>query len=602
MLAAALALAGLLGAEAAPTALRPAAGKKPHIIMHLADDFGWANAGWHRMPGYAEVQTPAMDKLVKTGIELDHAYSYKFCSPTRSCLQSGRLPVHVNVLNLGPEVFNPTDPVSGFAAIPRNMTGMATKLKAAGYSTHQVGKWDAGMATTDHTPHGRGYDTAFGYFHHANDYWTEHVGVYTDLYNETEATTWHGAGPAYAPTDGPGYGLNGSTPDCEVYAEGQCGMTGPEEDYEEFKFKNRVLEVINGHDANIPLFLCYTSHIVHEPLEVPKPTWDKFDFIGTSQVGDFEHHRQTYHAMVYYMDTVVGSMVAALQAKEMWSDTLWFFQSDNGGPSFTGSSHTANNYPQKGSKMTNWQGGIRVNAFVSGGMLSTAAPAMVGTKLDGFTHACDFYATFCALAGVDKTDARAAAAGLPPVDGLDLWPYLSGKVKASPRTEVFADSVPFGVLLMEHEGKKWKLMYATPGGPDRSLNVFKDSLLVTDGSAAELQAIHRGTPPPDPEENNGTKVPVACWMGPQYPNATVNPGCNSTVYCPDGCLYDIDADPWEHAQVAAANPGPLAALKARLEALQPTFFDPDRTSGGSTARADNAAVARGGYWGPFVFP
>ena len=31
-----------------------------------------------------------MDKLVKSGIELDHAYSYKFCSPTRSCLQVGQ--------------------------------------------------------------------------------------------------------------------------------------------------------------------------------------------------------------------------------------------------------------------------------------------------------------------------------------------------------------------------------------------------------------------------------------------------------------------------------------------------------------------------------
>ena len=122
-------------------ALAPAAGKKPHIIMHLADDFGWANAGWHRPKGYKEVQTPSMDELVKEGIELDHAYSYKFCSPTRSCLQSGRLPVHVNVLNLSPSSWNPDDPVSGFAAIPRNMTGIATKMKQGGYATHQVGKW-----------------------------------------------------------------------------------------------------------------------------------------------------------------------------------------------------------------------------------------------------------------------------------------------------------------------------------------------------------------------------------------------------------------------------------------------------------------------------
>ena len=38
------------------------------------------------------------------------------------------------------------------------------------------------------------------------------------------------------------------------------------------------------------------------------------------------------------------------------------------------------------------QGGIRVNAFVSGGLIKSKAPAMVGTKLDGFTHAADWCA------------------------------------------------------------------------------------------------------------------------------------------------------------------------------------------------------------------
>ena len=180
---------------------------------------------------------------------------------------------------------------------------------------HQVGKWDAGMATVDHTPHGRGYDTSFGYFHHDNDYWNEHVGAFVDLYNETEHTTWAGPGPAFKPTDGAAYGLNGS---CDGYHG--CGMTGPEEEYEEFKFKGRVLEIIGDHDATkaeTPLFLCYTSHIVHEPLQVPNTTWNLFDFIGASTAKDYQHHRQTYHAMVYYMDTVVGAMVDKLKAKGM---------------------------------------------------------------------------------------------------------------------------------------------------------------------------------------------------------------------------------------------------------------------------------------------
>eukprot|EP00662_Eupelagonemidae_sp_cell21_P058031 gene58031-biopygen86215 len=33
------------------------------------------------------------------------------------------------------------------------------------------------MATVDHSPHGRGYDTSLGYFHHANDYWTSRSGI-----------------------------------------------------------------------------------------------------------------------------------------------------------------------------------------------------------------------------------------------------------------------------------------------------------------------------------------------------------------------------------------------------------------------------------------
>ena len=46
------------------------------------------------------------------------------------------------------------------------------------------------------------------------------------------------------------------------------------------------------------------------------------------------------------------------------------------------------------------------------------------------------YPTICGLAGVDTTDERAAAAGLWPVEGVDLWPLLSGSNSTPPRTEV----------------------------------------------------------------------------------------------------------------------------------------------------------------------
>ena len=55
---------------------------------------------------------------------------------------------HVNPLNAAPEIYNPADPVSGMAAMPRNMTGMAMKMSAGGYKTHMFGKWDVSAIFT----------------------------------------------------------------------------------------------------------------------------------------------------------------------------------------------------------------------------------------------------------------------------------------------------------------------------------------------------------------------------------------------------------------------------------------------------------------------
>jgi arylsulfatase I/J len=111
----------------------------PHIVMILVDDYGHANIGYHH--NSTEVLTPNLDGLAAKGIILERHYAFKFCSPSRSSLQSGRLPVHVNVENAEPEIFNPKDVVSGFQGIPRNMTCIATKLKGAGYNTVMTGKW-----------------------------------------------------------------------------------------------------------------------------------------------------------------------------------------------------------------------------------------------------------------------------------------------------------------------------------------------------------------------------------------------------------------------------------------------------------------------------
>ena len=81
------------------------------------------------------------------------------------------------------------------------------------------------------------------------------------------------------------------------------------------------------------------------------------------------------------------------------------------------------NYPLKGLKASDWQGGVRVNAFISGGYLPKD---MRGTMTDEYIHLADWYATFSNLADVDPTDELAASFGLPEIDSLDMWPLTSG--------------------------------------------------------------------------------------------------------------------------------------------------------------------------------
>lgn len=117
----------------------------PHIIHILADDYGWADIGYHRENrSDRDVQTPNLDQLKGGGIELDRFYVYKICSPSRSAIQTGRNPIHVNVQNVPPEVTNKNDDVGGYQGIPTNMTGIAALLRKQNYKTHIVGKWDVG--------------------------------------------------------------------------------------------------------------------------------------------------------------------------------------------------------------------------------------------------------------------------------------------------------------------------------------------------------------------------------------------------------------------------------------------------------------------------
>lgn len=408
----------------------------PHIFLVVVGDFGWADVGYHRDTPTNEVQTPYIDGLVNEGVELNRHYVHMTCTPSRASLQSGRLPVHVLTQLAGPCDEN--------GAIPRNMTGIATVLNRAGYETHQIGKWDVGMATPHHTPKGRGYDTSLTYFSHGNWMWTEKewLGSYAQKKTIPTAEEHEEKNGIvdFWDTDRPASHLNG---------------TG----YEEYIFRNRMLNILHAHDQSKPLFLQYNSKLCHYPMQAPQEYQDRFNFVEYD-------NRRVYHAMVSFLDDQLGNLTNTMKNLGMWDNTLMILTSDIGGfaknpdgacnttsASWRGAGeHTdighgivcdngeagANNYPLRGGKYSNFEGGIRVNAFASGGYLPKAVR---GSKVEGIIHIADWYRTLTqGIAGLDPTDHWAAASGLPPIDSLNVWPMLSGKNMTSPRESILVNA------------------------------------------------------------------------------------------------------------------------------------------------------------------
>eukprot|EP01084_Bolivina_argentea_P317738 550936_1 len=219
---------------------------KPNILFILADDLGWANVGYHNKAN-TEIKTPNIDYLVTNGLELNRHYVHYVCSPTRSSVQSGRLPVHDNLSNSAAQG-------NVYSGIAPNYTCIAERLQNdAGYNTHFVGKWDAGSTVMEQTPNGRGYKTSFGYLNHMNDYWYEGDGLCKDS-NGQEINIidlWD--------TDKPAVNSNNTV-------------------YEEQMFAQHVYDNIDDAVNNTSsFFIFYAAHIAHSPVQIPKEYLLQFD-------------------------------------------------------------------------------------------------------------------------------------------------------------------------------------------------------------------------------------------------------------------------------------------------------------------------------------
>lgn len=145
-----------------PEPVRPAPGS-PNVVFILLDDVGFAQLGCFG----SDIDTPVMDRLAADGLRYANFHTTALCSPTRSCVMTGRNH-HSNGMG------RITDFATGFPGydtnIPRANAFMSEMLVEAGFAAYAVGKWhltpeeETNLGASRATwPLGRGFERFYGF-------------------------------------------------------------------------------------------------------------------------------------------------------------------------------------------------------------------------------------------------------------------------------------------------------------------------------------------------------------------------------------------------------------------------------------------------------
>lgn len=138
---------------------------RPNILLIVADDLGYSDVGAYG----GEIQTPRIDSLANSGLQMTNFHANPSCSPTRAALLSGT-DTHIAGLGVMHEMRNgPVSPeqksAEGYQGyLLPSVDTLPAKLLEAGYHTYMAGKWhlaNMGKELPATIPSARGFEKSF---------------------------------------------------------------------------------------------------------------------------------------------------------------------------------------------------------------------------------------------------------------------------------------------------------------------------------------------------------------------------------------------------------------------------------------------------------
>ncbi len=213
----------------------------PNVLFIVLDDTGFGQLGCYGSP----INTPNLDSLAEGGLVYNNMHTTALCSPTRTCILTGRNH-HSNNMACITEGSTGYPGYNGY--IPFENGFLSEMLMEHGYNTYAVGKWHLTPADQisaagpyDRWPLGRGFERFYGF-----------LGGETHQYYPELVYDNHPVHPPKTPEEG--YTLNEDLANKAIQFIADAKQVAP----------------------NKPFFMYFCTGAMHAPHHVPKEWADKY--------------------------------------------------------------------------------------------------------------------------------------------------------------------------------------------------------------------------------------------------------------------------------------------------------------------------------------